>query len=136
MRTLILAALACVTIACTSSEDAVRSLNSKWVGRSVDEFVAQYGFPSGQYMLQDGGSILAWGSHNSFEMPSSTTTTGNFNANTGYFTSTTTNSGGGSVPVDCDLQLTVGPDRIIRSFRVMRDTWGVWQTSRCNEIFG
>jgi hypothetical protein len=120
--------------ACTTTTDARNALQ-KWVGRSADEFVTTYGVPQSQYQLQSGDTLLAWGDSDSVYMPPQATTTGYVNPTTGYYTANTMTSGGGSIPLECAVQLTVGRDGTIKSYNIMKDSLGFWQLSRCSEIF-
>jgi hypothetical protein len=135
MRKLVLILLATIAIsACSTTEDAHQALQSKWVGRTADDFVSAYGLPQGQYQMQNGDHLLAWGTQTSVHMPSQTTVNG-FVAPSGQFIGTAHTTGGNDIGVSCDLQMTVSPQGRIKSFRIMRDTIGLWETSRCAEIF-
>jgi hypothetical protein len=121
--------------ACSTTEDARQALQTEWIGRSADDFVSRYGFPQGQYQLQNGDTLLAWGDQRSVRMPQSSTTSGYVSPSTGYFTAHTQTSGGYDIGVSCDLQLTVSNSGTIKAIRITRDTIGMWETSRCAEIF-
>ena len=131
---LIVATMAAVA-ACSTTEDARQALQTRWIGHSADEFVTDNGFPQGQYYLQNGDTLLAWGDQRSVRMPQSSTTSGYISPSTGYFTTNTLTSGGYNIEVSCELQLTVSKDGTIKAIRIMRDTIGLWETSRCAEIF-
>lgn len=134
MRNLLIIAALIATAACSTTDDARQALQQKWVGRSADDFVSSYGFPQGQYQLQNGDTLLAWGNQRNVYMPQSSTTTG-YVSPTGYYTARTQTSGGNNIDVSCDLQLTVAKGGTIKAIRITRDTIGMWETSRCAEIF-
>jgi hypothetical protein len=52
------------------------------------------------------------------------------------FQSTTVTTGGGSLSVACDVQIIANSSGAILQVSIVRDTLGLWQTSRCNEMFG
>ncbi|MBC2774378.1 hypothetical protein H6M51_16045 [Rhizobium sp. AQ_MP] len=45
--------------ACTTTEDANRALQSRWIGQPVERFFAAYGPPIGEYPLSS-GKIYTW----------------------------------------------------------------------------
>ncbi|HEY3149414.1 MAG TPA: hypothetical protein VGJ75_23830 [Dongiaceae bacterium] len=66
MRNLLLiAATATLLAACAAADDITeetdQALQARWTGRSADDFVSQYGLPQGEYQLQNGDTLLAWG---------------------------------------------------------------------------
>jgi hypothetical protein len=109
---LIILLTAVILTACSTTEDARRALNGKWLRKNSDDFVAQYGVPQSQYVRQDGKTILAWGSHESVYVPATTTTYG------GY-----------PIPIECSIQLTISKDHTIEKIEILEET------SRCNELF-
>ena len=82
-----------------------------------------HGPPKGDNALTNGDHILSWELSSKAQMP-------------GGPYHTTTPSEGVSMVLECNFEMVVSKDRIIKAIRILRDTAGRWETSRCNEIFG
>lgn len=125
-----------VLAACTTTRQATSSLNSTWAGQNTDAFFVRYGGPQSSYKMNDGNRLYTWANHGSVPMPAVSNTTGSYDPLSGSFQSTTITNGGGSAGVECTIQIIAAQDGRIVRISVTRDTWGLWETSRCNEIFG
>jgi hypothetical protein len=117
--------------ACSTTEQAGTALRSKWVGRSSDEFFTRYGPPASEFKLASGDTIYTWtGGQASIGVPAVASTSFEPGG------ATTIVSGGGSINMSCTVQITAsGPARTIQAIGPFRDTIGMWQMSRCAEMF-
>jgi hypothetical protein len=118
---------------CTTSQDAINIIAPKYIGQKADMFFSVNGPPYGQYVMDNGAKIYKWDSGvQNVSMP----TTTSFDAyTTPIGMSGTATTSGGSITVDCQLEIHTDPKNTIQSFRVLRDTIGMWETSRCHEFF-
>ncbi len=68
--------------------------------------------------------------------PATTTTTG-YVTSTGYVNSYSTTYGGNvtNIDMECQLLVMVNKGGIISDIKVENDTLGMWQISRCQEMF-
>lgn len=69
-----------------------------------------------------------------FQLPGSSTSTVNVIGNTAYVNTTTTP--GANIAMQCQVRLVVSQAGTIEQIQAQSDSMGVWQTSRCNEVFG
>ncbi len=106
----ILAALTLLALGGCSTDQAAVSMRSSWAGKRADEFFAQHGAAAKEQRLGDGRRVYIWIS----------------DANAPF----------GGPPVRCSADIVAAPDGRIISIRPREDTLGVWQLSRCSEIFG
>ena len=121
------AAMLCT--ACVSTQSVVDRFGQKWVGRNFDEFVIQYGAPYRKFELNSGGTAYVWNSGtSSIAMPATATT--NVYGNTAY----TQVNGGGNINMFCEMQLVTDQSGVIRQVTILKDTIGLWVTSRCHEV--
>src|SRR5690606_30522887 len=60
MRSLLALAMAVALVGCTTTEDANNAIQSRWIGRTTDDFFAQYGPPVRAYPMNSGGTIYTW----------------------------------------------------------------------------
>jgi hypothetical protein len=95
---------------CGSTQQAAQSAQSKWLGKSVDEFFSKNGPPKRQFVTATGGVIYTW---ETLAMPSGTRT-----------------------QLVCSADIVSDSGRTIREIRLQEDSIGHWNTSRCAEIFG
>lgn len=135
MNTLRKAALVCLVGllgACTTTNDAMNRV-SHYYDRNVDDFFRANGMPSQAYQFQNGEKVFRWSSAvRSVYMPPITTFTGTVGP-LGQVSGSAHTSGGFSTGLQCVLDLhTNKENRIIKIVPVV-DTWGAWETSRCNE---
>lgn len=109
--------------ACSTTEQALKSMSGKWIGQRSDQFVLQYGSPTGDSVLTNGDHILRWGLSSKARIP-------------GGPAHSRIPSEGVAMMLECNFEMVVAGNGVIKSIRILRDTTGRWQTSRCNEIFG
>jgi len=158
-------ALAMGVAGCATTEEANKAIQSKWIGQPADSFFTYYGPPASSFPLNDGGTIYTWvGGETTRHVPAQYQTTQPNDANkfTRSSTETKKNSDGStttttrstsfgiSQPVAprmisparteqlfCELQITTGPDKLIRMLRATNDTDGEGLSfSRCAEVMG
>jgi hypothetical protein len=135
MRYAVLACLAINLAACTTTEQANEALSSKYIGKPVDQFFIENGPPASQYNTQDGRIIFVWAeSPQSITIPGSshTTVTGYGNMATAY----TTYSPATNFDIQCQVRIVTNRSGKIEQILSHKDSSGVWEMSRCNEIFG
>jgi hypothetical protein len=127
--------LLCVLLGCATNQDAADRLIEMYGRHNVDEFFAKYGPPVDRYTMSNGDTFYTWHSDvRNFQMPSSYSTNGTVNPWTGNITATTTGSPGGTVQVFCEVRFLTSPDGTIKGVQT-QGTIGIWQLSRCAEIF-
>ena len=132
-RLLVFAVLAAVA-GCASTQDAATSLNTRFAGKNIDEFVLRYGAPFQRHDLNSGDAMYTWSSGvTSYQMPTTTSVQGTRTATS--FQGTATTTGGGTLSTFCEVQIVTTPDGLIKSIYPLRDTVGNWALSRCAEIF-
>jgi hypothetical protein len=107
MRLLItLAAL--LLAGCATTEQALNTLNSRYVGQSADDFFSRYGPPVRTHRVSAGGYTSMW------ESPGSRV---------------------GGTTIQCMLTINANSENRISSINVYGDTVGMWGLSACAEIF-
>ncbi|SME96562.1 hypothetical protein SAMN02982989_0306 [Xaviernesmea oryzae] len=160
-----LGVLAVGIVGCTTTEEANKAIQSRWIGQPVDSFFTYYGPPVSTFPLNDGGTIYTWvGGETTRHIPAQyqtlpvndpnkiTRTTTETRKNSDGSTTTTTRSSSIGVPQQtvtrmvspartedlfCELQITAGPDKVIRMLRATNDTDGEGLSfSRCAEVMG
>jgi len=115
--------------ACVSTQSVVNRFGQKWVGQNFDDFVLRYGMPYRKFELNNGSIAYVWNSGiSSVSMPVTATT--NIYGNTAY----TQIHGGGSIRTYCEVQLITDQTGVIRQVNILKDTIGLWATSRCHEV--
>jgi hypothetical protein len=120
---------------CTTTEQAANVLHSKWDGQSADSFFLQYGPPVSTYTMADGGKIFSWvGGRANIPLPGSASTTTSIIGSVAL--STTTYQDGGTLALGCSVQIAAAKSGIITAIKPTGDSLGLWQMSRCAEIFG
>jgi hypothetical protein len=134
-KIIMLTALIGIT-ACTTSQMAIQSLGDRYGDKHLDAFVLDYGAPHSAYEMQDGSVVYDWSSGiDSVSIPKTVEHTGSINK-FGFYSGTSTVHGGGAMKLVCALKIITDKDKLVSQIRIVRDTWGHWETSRCNEIFG
>ena len=124
---ILLLTLTCAS--CVSTQSVVDRFGQKWLGKNFDEFVLRYGIPYRKFALNSGDIVYAWNSGiSSVAIPATATT--NFYGNTAY----TRYSGGNSINMFCEMQLTTTRTGTIKDIMITKDTFGAWVTSRCHEV--
>lgn len=144
---------------CQTTQQLASSLQSKWIGRSADQFFIDNGAPRSSYTMRDGGRIYSWvGGQKSIDLPGTGQTTTNVIGNTAFLTttyqdrselsqtttnfigntafSTTTHQDRSELRLGCAVQIVTDKSGIITTIKPTADTIGMWQLSRCAEIFG
>ncbi len=127
---LLLSLLSMSFSACVSQQRVQDRLNEAWTGKNFDEFVLTYGTPKDKFALNSGDTAYLWNSGTaSIDVPTYATTrySGDY--------SQTQVSGGGSIKMFCELQIVADGKGIIKQIKIMKDTWGMWVSSRCHEVF-
>lgn len=121
--------------ACNTTEQAAVALRSKWDGKPADQFFVANGPPASSYDMASGGKIFTWaGGHASVALPGTATTTTNLVGATAF--STTTYDDGVILHLGCRVEIVTDKAGLIATIKPIGDTMGMWQLSRCAEIFG
>lgn len=95
----------------------------------------QYGPPASSYTMNDGKRMYVWAeTQRNYQLPGSSTSTVNMIGNMAVVNTTTTP--GASIAMQCQVRLVVSKSGIIEQILAQSDSMGMWQTSRCNEVFG
>ena len=131
----LLCALSLLT-GCTTTQQAVDAIADRWYGQPVSAFVRTYGIPSSTFVMDDGFTVYEWGDSDRVQLPPSTSTSTNYDVWTNTYVSTTVTEPGGSLDLVCVLQIVADSQGRMSEFTILRDTWGRWEISRCNEIYG
>ena len=135
MRRIIGISTAILLAACTTTQQANTALSTKFAGKSADSFFMQYGPPASSYTMNDGRRMYVWAeTQRNFQLPGSSTSTVNVIGNTAIVNTTTTP--GANIAMQCQVRLVVSKSGTIEQIQAQSDSMGVWQTSRCNEVFG
>lgn len=121
---------------CATTQTATRALGH-YNGQSTDLFFQNYGMPVESFELNNHDRLYRWSSGiTRYTMPSTTTYSG-----TAYSTGVTTSvrgaahtTGGGVLDVECVLDILADSKNIIKQIKIIRDTWGNWELSRCYEV--
>jgi hypothetical protein len=134
MRHIWLFGLGLILAGCTTTQQANTSMQATFVGKPADDFFLQYGPPIATHQLDDGRHMYLWteGRHD-FYLPGTTTGTVTLAGNTAWWNGWTTPPT--DVNVECVLRI-VTKAGIIQQIMAQSDSIGMWQTSRCNELFG
>lgn len=120
---------AMVCAACVSTQSVADRFSTQWIGRNFDEFVLRYGTPYKEFKLNNGATVYVWNSGTaSMGIPATATT--RVYGNTAY----TQMSGGGSIDMFCEMQVVTDQRGAIQQVKILRDTIGLWATSRCHEV--
>ena len=148
-----------ILTACTTTEDANRALQSRWIGQPVERFFAAYGPPIGDYPLSS-GKIYTWrGGDKTRYIPP--TYSSPEPARVVVRTDTRTDGSGNTVVTEtrvvtrdpflepemitppryqqlfCELQINTDRSGVITSIRASNDTDGDgFSLSRCAEVLG
>ncbi|MBU0584023.1 MAG: hypothetical protein KKB66_16015 [Alphaproteobacteria bacterium] len=130
-RILTVAFVALMLSACTTTEQANTALASRFKGQTADSFFLRFGPPVTSYDMDDGRRMFVWAEkQKNFSTPS--TSTVNVIGNTAFVNTTP----GSNVEVQCQVRLVVNKSGVIEEILAQSDSIGVWQMSRCNEVFG
>ncbi len=127
--------LAVLLSSCSTTSSTLPALNRAYAGKNSDDFFVRHGSPASEYKLNSGGKIYKWNSSLvSYNIPATTTHTGNVGPYGNYY-GTSTTSGGGSLDVYTILRIKTDPADRIRSIEIEKDTIGKWTLSRFSELF-
>jgi hypothetical protein len=133
IRNLFLILLSLILVGCTTTNDAMRK-TSYYYGKSADDFFRNNGMPLQAYKFDKGDRMYRWSSvAHSVVMPGFT----NYSGSVGPFgqvTGSAVTSGGFAINVQCVVDIHADQNNKILKITPIVDTWGDWETSRCNEI--
>ena len=133
MRNLIIILASLILVGCTTTNDAMRK-TSYYYGKSADDFFRNNGMPLQAYKFDKGDRMYRWSSvAHSVVMPGFT----NYSGSVGPFgqvTGSAVTSGGFAINVQCVVDIHADQNNNILKITPVVDTWGDWETSRCNEI--
>jgi hypothetical protein len=133
MRNLIIILASLILMGCTTTNDAMRK-TSYYYGKSADDFFRNNGMPLQAYKFDKGDRMYRWSSiAHSVVMPGFT----NYSGSVGPFgqvTGSAVSSGGFAINVQCVVDIHADQNNNILKITPVVDTWGDWETSRCNEI--
>lgn len=130
MRFLPVAIIAIAVCGCTTTEQANKLVASKYMGGQTDAFFTKFGPPESSYKLQSGDTLFTWA-----ERARYWNTPGSVQTTVVGRTAISTVTPGDKVLQQCQLKILASPDGRIREINVLNDSLGVWQLSRCNEVF-
>jgi len=117
--------------ACTTTQQANDSLFAKFGGRTADSFFTRYGPPISSHRLDDGGRVYLWS-----ERPIHFSTPGHTSVSVSGSSTIVRSSPGSDIEVLCQVRIVTSPRGTIMEIGAQSDSIGVWELSRCNELFG
>ena len=123
-------------VGCTTTQQAVDDIADRWYGQPVNTFVRTYGIPTNKFEMEDGFTVYEWGDSDQMQLPPSTSTSTNYDVITDTYVSTTVTQPGNTLNLVCVLQIVVDSEGRMSDFTILKDSWGYWEISRCNEIYG
>jgi len=94
---------------CNSTEQASTAARSRWIGQSADGFFVAHGAPKQTHTLASGGRVYTW---ESVSRPAGITT-----------------------QLVCSADIVTDSGNRISEVRIREDGIGMWNMSRCSEIF-
>lgn len=94
---------------CGSTQQATVSAQNLWTGRPADQFFAKNGPPKRQYTMASGAKVYSW--------------------------ETLSLSPLGTQQMVCTADILSDPRGLITEIRMQEDSIGLWNTSRCTEVF-
>lgn len=88
--------------ACSGGNGVMDGIMHSWVGSSVDEVIARWGYPDGEKVIA-GKKLLVWSEDMQLALPTTTQTYGNVSVygNQGFYNGVSTTSGGGLSDWNC-----------------------------------
>jgi hypothetical protein len=126
--------LVAVLGACSTTKEAGNALQAAWIGKPADDFFRAYGPPVSSYTFADGGKMYEWtGGRASISLPGSASTSTTIIGNTAV--SNTQFFPGGNVYMGCSIRINASKLGIISSIAPNEDSIGMWEMSRCAELF-
>lgn len=108
MRFLVMSA-AVLLAGCNSTEQASTAARSRWIGQSADLFFVANGAPKQTHNLAGGGRVYTW---ENISRPAGITT-----------------------QLVCSADIVTDGSNRISEVRIREDGIGMWNMSRCSEIF-
>jgi hypothetical protein len=128
-----LIALVSLISGCTTTSDAMNKIGY-YKNKNADDFFIRNGMPMQAFQLQNGQKIYRWSSTSaSVFMPAITTYSGSTGP-MGNISGSSFTQGGYTANLQCLIDIQVDEKNIIIGINAVKDTWGAWQTSRCNEV--
>lgn len=112
--------------ACGSTSEMKAEYASKWVGRPLDTFALAHGIPQVRQPMSDGRTMVEWTEKHGI-------------GRGGALADVLIASGGGaetqgdSYQLTCKVRMVVNKAGAIEEFRIVQDTVGAWNLSRCAE---
>lgn len=111
MKVQIAATVIALTLAgCGSTQQASQAMQASWVGKRADDFFVKHGAAQREQQLSDGRRVYVW--------------------------QTSSNASMGGPRVFCSADIVASSAGMIVEIRPREDSIGLWNTSRCTEIFG
>lgn len=134
MKFLLLGIAPLLLAGCTTTEMANKSMAEQFQGQPTDSFFLKFGPPASSYKLNDGRTMYTWAEKNkSYYMPGTSTSTVNMIGNTAYVNTTTSPSS--TIDVQCQVRIIASKTGKIEQVLAQSDSMGMWEMSRCNEVF-
>jgi len=122
--------------ACTSTNQVNTQLTETWIGLPAKEFFLKHGMPIAEFKVDETTTMYKWSSGVETMQQigfANTTYNGNQIGNTMTLNSNTTYTGGGEWRFECQAQITA-VNGAITDIK-LKDSFGKWRLSRCDEIF-
>jgi hypothetical protein len=94
---------------CGSTQQAGKAMQASWIGKRADDFFVAHGAAQREQQLSDGRRVYIW--------------------------QTSSNASMGGPRVWCGADIVANPSGVIVEIRPREDSIGLWNTSRCSEIF-
>lgn len=114
--------------ACTSTQQVHTQLQNRYLGQDFKAFVAAEGTPVSQNKLPDGGIRYVWAGSREVVVPPRTERSVVGNSVMPYYI------GGGTLTLNCELDIRTDARDVIRDIRILKDTDGQWTTSACSRV--
>jgi hypothetical protein len=108
-RLCFLIAAAFILSSCGSTQQAGQAMQATWIGKRADDFFVKQGAAQRDQRLSDGRRVYVW--------------------------ETSSNASMGGPKVWCSADIVASVSGIITEIRPREDSIGLWNTSRCSEIF-
>jgi hypothetical protein len=94
---------------CGTTQQAGEAMKTSWVGRKADDFFVKHGAAQREQQLSDGRRVYVW--------------------------QTSANASMGGPRVSCSADIVASAAGVIVEIRPREDSIGLWNSSRCAEIF-
>lgn len=94
---------------CGSTQQAGQAMQMSWIGKRADDFFVKHGAAERDQRLSDGRRVYVW--------------------------QTVANASMGGPRVTCGADIVANAAGIIVEIRPREDSLGLWNTSRCSEVF-